>query len=340
MFDVLYPGQDHRAVRILIPLLALLLCGCPKLWGPCPGGVLNTFSLRDGEMTITDDSGSDVNWGDVENLNLEKCTEVQGSIFLQGEVRGLQKFSSVKNITGTIWFFDVRVDPPGLVEIFPALELLGGIDATEAHSRMEVFSGFRALKRAGALKLMALGTTRVEGFDVLEEAGDTTIRAAVAPTFNLLRTVGDMEIHGAATGLGTFGALQTAARINISGIGARAVLFPQLVSALEAEVTSCPALLELRAPALSSIRYLFVGSNFQLIDISLEGLREVSGSVTLGNSAVSTLAGFTRLRRVGGNLRITENRFLDQQEIDRFLAQLEVGGEIYVCSNGSEGVCP
>ena len=75
--------------------MTLLLCGCPKLWGPCPGGVLNRLSLTDGEMVMGDDTGSDVNWGDVEKLNLEKCTEVRGSIFLSGHVRGLQKFSNI-----------------------------------------------------------------------------------------------------------------------------------------------------------------------------------------------------------------------------------------------------
>lgn len=67
-----------------------------------------------------------------------------------------------------------------------------------------------------------------------------------------------------------------------------------------------------------------------LTTLDLPALTTIEGGLLLQDTALQDLSGLSALTSIGGDLQITDNPDLDQQEIDAFLAHVTVAGRVTV----------
>ena len=109
-------------------------------------------------------------------------------------------------------------------------------------------------------------------------------------------------------------------------------------------ISDCASLLDLDGlSSLVSVGGLLINNNAALRD--LDGLFGIattaldSGLTITGNPLISNLDSLVHLECVSGNLTISDNDCLSQEEAEAFAASLDVEGDIVVQDNGANHPC-
>lgn len=217
----------------------------------------------------------------------------------------------------------------------PALEQVGGM--MEIQGTTPAALELPALEEVGSMSLHGEARTDLRFPALRAVAGDLFLYDTTIGSLDHVPSL--MSVAGRVTVirndlLQDLGAVQTA---SIAGVEARLVPAleevvllqptPQLTQGIQVE--SATALVRISVPpSVETVAYMLLLGNDALTELDLPSVSTISGLDVMNNESLATLEGFSSLRQIDGDLRITGNPSLCQSLVDAFVAGLQVDGSV------------
>lgn len=209
------------------------------------------------------------------------------------------------------------------VYTFPALTRVDALSLVVSELQAPSLQEVAQLAPCGTGELPVL--TRVETLHVQPGCGEVQL-PGVRELVHLSAQVGSH--NGAFLGFGGLTALERTERLSVSSVSFSLDDLPEVVVS---------DTLSIQSQNLSgTLSPTLLGGSLQVQDAKntelsyLNSVSEIPGSLSLVDTYTSTLAEWDALRSVGGDITLSGNPYLNDAQIQRWVADIRVGGELVV----------